>query len=395
MRHHRPNPPPLRTLHHPSRPKRKPSLKRRPRRERRVRSARPGSAGLPIAGEHFSRGLHRRGGALGPGLAVPGEHDLRAGRLRRQRSDSRQRSLLSLNCLGISCGLRTPVSGFQVQSSSPTNSTPRSSSSSALWPAVWPKVSTTFGEPGHVEHVAAAEGLGTLDLGRLRPSAASHVEHEAPQGGANQQREQVRRRSVALLRAGLGQRGLVAAVDEDAGAGLAQGRRQAGVVGVRVGEHDGLDVARLRRRRRRDRPRGRRGSAAGRRRWRCTSRPPRRGTSSRSPSRGGGLRALSRRAECQSSSDGRSASTRRSIPGSSRIRRSVSGSPRRFRPRARSGLADHRRRSSPRSAATRPATSARSSPSSTSSSAPSTRARLSQLLEALALIVAASARPVR
>ena len=88
-------------------------------------------------------------------------------------SDSRHFSLLSLNCLGISWGLRTPVSGFQVQSSSPTNSDAAALEQQRAVARGVAEGLHHLRRARHVEHVAAAEGLRALDLRRLRPAAAA------------------------------------------------------------------------------------------------------------------------------------------------------------------------------------------------------------------------------
>jgi hypothetical protein len=58
-------------------------------------------------------------------------------------------------------------------------------------------------------------------------------------------REELDRRRVAGLRARLRERRSVLLVDEDTGAALLEPRGEPGVVAVRVGQHDGLDVAGL------------------------------------------------------------------------------------------------------------------------------------------------------
>ena len=135
-------------------------------------------------------------------LAVAGQHDLRvealdaAERLEGLRVGDVQRR-------GNSCGPRLPVSGFHVQSASPTNSAPCPSKRIAQWPGVWPGVCTTRGLPGTSSTAPSSNVSAPSTFGGLRRAAAHEVDHQSPERRPPQVLEHVAWARVALLGPGL------------------------------------------------------------------------------------------------------------------------------------------------------------------------------------------------
>ena len=111
-------------------------------------------------------------------------------------------------------------------------------------PGVWPGVWMTRKCPG-TSSTSPSRNVSTPSsfLG-FAPPAAERVAEELAHRAAPEVRDARRPARVAALAARPAQERLVVLVDEHAHAGLVEERRQAGVVAVGVGEHDGVDVAR-------------------------------------------------------------------------------------------------------------------------------------------------------
>ena len=197
-----------------------------------------GRASRPLAAAHLACVGHRGGRALAQRDRRGPEAPRCASSASMRSRDSRQSSLSTFRAEGMSCVPRAPVSGFQVQSASPTNSAPAPSKSRTQWPGVWPGVWIARGDPGTSSTSPSRVGLGSLHRARPWPRPGAPCGRGAARSAARRRYG----RSAAGLASPvfmprLAQRGLVVGVHQHAGAGLAQLVRDPGVVRVGVGQH--------------------------------------------------------------------------------------------------------------------------------------------------------------